>query len=124
MKRDCESGFCNWLVCLAVGACSIGIFVAMLTLATAHTVGGPCASTVENCEDWSATVQGPPVQPGQRPDEFPSAIARNGTTVFAGAKAVSFDVADPYSSTASWAITAYDIKTGAERWHVFRNSRA
>jgi len=64
------------------------------------------------------------VQPGQRPDEFPSAIATSSTTVFVGVKAVSFDTADPYSSTASWTIGAYDISTGTERWRVFRQSRA
>src|SRR5579864_3420547 len=124
MNRRCESGSCNWRVCLAFVVCCAGIFVTLLTLAIAHTVGGPCSSAVENCENWSATVQGPPVQSGQRPDEFPSAIATSGTTVFVGVKAVSFDTADPYSSTASWTIGAYDITTGAERWHVFRQSRA
>src|SRR5881394_707086 len=124
MNRDCESGFCNWRVWVALCLCSAGLFIAMLTLATAHTVGGPCSSAVENCENWSATVEGPPVQPGQRPDEFPSAIVTSGTMVFVGVKAVSFDTADPYSSTASWTVAAYDVQTGGERWRVFRNSRA
>ena len=64
------------------------------------------------------------MQPGQRSDEFPSAIATGGTMVFVGVKAVSFDTIDPYSSTASWTVAAYDLQTGGERWRVFRNSRA
>src|SRR2546430_7846833 len=36
-----------------------GAFPASLDLATAHTVGEPCLSTLENCEKWSVTVQGP-----------------------------------------------------------------
>src|SRR6266513_24144 len=30
-----------------------GAFPASLDLATAHTVGEPCLSTLENCEQWS-----------------------------------------------------------------------
>jgi len=93
------------------------------TSAIAHTVGGPCQATVENCEKWSVTVQGPPRSAGQRPDEFPDAVAVDSTTVFAGVTAVNFDTSDPYSSTASWTLAAYDINTGAERWRVFRRSR-
>jgi DNA-binding beta-propeller fold protein YncE len=92
--------------------------------ARAHTVGGPCIAALERCERWWATVQGPPPSPGQRPDEFPSAIAVSATTLFAGVTAVDFNVNDPYSSTASWTLAAYDLSTGAERWQVFRRSRA
>ena len=112
----------KWRVWIAlIGGC-VFVLLAMLTLATAHTVGGPCAP-VENCEKWSVTVQGPTPPAGQRPDEFPSGIAVSGTTLFVGVKAVDFNVADPYSSTASWTVAAYDLTTGVERWRVFRRSR-
>jgi hypothetical protein len=91
--------------------------------AAAHTVGSPCLSTVEQCERWSETVQGPPRSANERPDNFPIAIAMNSTTVFAGVTAVNFNLADPYSSSASWTLTAYDLTTGVERWHAFRQSR-
>src|SRR5258708_3670167 len=123
MKTNRRSGFFNWRVWLALGVCSAGALLAMLSLATAHTVGGPCVSTLENCEKWSVIVQGPSRAAGQRPDEFPDAVAVDGTTVFAGVTAVNFDTSDPYSSTASWTLAAYDINTGAERWRVFRRSR-
>ena len=100
-----------------------GAFPASLDLATAHTVGEPCLSTLENCEKWSVTVQGPDRPAGQRPDEFPRAVAVDSTTVFVGVSAVNFDTSDPYSSTASWTLAAYDLNTGAERWRVFRRSR-
>src|SRR5438874_5267458 len=124
MKTNRKSVFFNWRVWLALGVCSAGMFLAMLSLARAHTFGGPCAFTLENCEKWSVTVHGPPRAAGQRPDDFPTSIAVNSTTVFAGVSAVNFDTADPYSSTASWTLAAYDLNTGAERWHVFRRSRA
>ena len=95
----------------------------MPSLLMAHTVGGACSSELEHCERWSVTVQGPSRPAGQRPDNFPSAIAVSPTTVFAGVTAVNFNLADAYSSTASWAIAAYDLTTGAERWHAFRRSR-
>ena len=91
--------------------------------AAAHTAGGVCNFATEQCERWSTTVQGPPRPAGQRPDNFPSAIAANGTTVFAGITAVNFDTADPYASTAAWTLAAYDVATGAERWRTFRQSR-
>src|SRR5437588_10627142 len=124
MKTNRKSGFFNWRVWLALGVCSAGTFLAMLSLATAHTVGEPCAFTLENCEKWSVTVQGPLRPAGQRPDDFPSAIAISSTTVFVGVKAVNLNLADAYSSTASWTLAAYDIGTGTERWRVFRSSRA
>src|SRR3954447_10475396 len=95
---------------ITITTCSIGFAVALvatLRLAAAHTVAGVCASSAENCEKWSVTVQGPSPSPGHRPDEFPSAIATSGTTVFVGVKAVAFDVNDPYASTASWTVGAY-----------------
>jgi len=110
------------IVWLAFGLCSAGALL-MLRFATAHTVGEPCSSAVENCEKWSATVQGPPRPAGQRPDNFPDAIAIGSTSVFVGVTAVNFDTSDAYSSTASWTLVAYDLSTGAERWHVFRRSR-
>src|SRR5205085_4570074 len=70
------------------------------------------------------TVQGPARPAGQRPDDFPSAIAISSTTAFVGVKAVNLNVADAYSSTASWTLAAYDLNTGTERWRVFRRSRA
>src|SRR2546421_11594188 len=124
MKTNRKSVFFNWRVWLALGVCSAGMFLAMLSLAPARTVGGPCAFTLENCEKWSVTVQGPTRPAGQRPDDFPTAIAVNSTTVFAGVSAVNFDTADPYSSTASWMLAAYDLNTGAEHWRVFRRSSA
>ena len=102
---------------------SVAAFLLLLNLATAHTVGEPCPFAVENCEKWSTIVQGPVRPAGERPDEFPIAIAVNSTTAFAGVHAVNLVVADPYSSTASWTLAAYDLNTGAERWHVFRHSR-
>src|SRR2546421_6410669 len=124
MKTNRKSVFFDWRVWLMLGVCSAGTFLPMLNLATAHTVGGPCLFTLENCEKWSVTVQGPARLAGQRPDDFPSAIAISGTTVFVGVKAVNLNVADAYSSTASWTLAAYDIATGTERWRVFRSSRA
>ena len=123
MKTNRKATFFHWRVWLAFLLCLAGASLAMLGLATAHTVGEPCASTLENCEKWSVTVQGPPRPAGQRPDDFPSAIAMNSTTVFVGVKAVDFNTADAYSSTASWTVAAYDLSTGAERWRVFRRSR-
>lgn len=108
---------------VAFGLCGSGVFLALVGFAPAHTVGGPCAPAAENCEKWSQTVQGPARPAGQRPDDFPTALAVSGTTVFAGVKAVNFNTSDPYSSTAVWAIVAYDSSNGSERWHVFRQSR-
>src|SRR5437868_7627157 len=123
MKTSRRTIFSNWRLWLALATGLVGGFLVMLNFATAHTVGGPCLSTVENCEKWSAIVQGPPAPAGDRPDEFPSAIAINGTTLFVGVKAVDLNVADPYSSTASWTVAAYDLPTGIERWRVFRRTR-
>src|SRR5260370_26172057 len=81
--------------------CFSALLIGLLSLAAAHTVGGLCLSALENCEEWSVTVQGPPRSAGQRPDNFPSAIAIGGTTVFVGVTAVNFDLADAYSSSAS-----------------------
>ncbi len=124
MESSRKSIFFNWRFWLALGVGSAGTFLVMLNFAVAHTVGGPCVSALENCEKWSVAVQGPPPPAGSRPDEFPSAIATNGTTVFVGVKAVDLNVADPYTSTASWTLAAYDLNTGTERWRVFRQSRA
>ena len=124
MKTNRRSGFFNWRVWLALGVCSAAALLAMLGLATAHTVAGLCLPTLENCEKWSVTVQGPPRPAGQRPDDFPTAIAISGTTVFVGVTAVNLNLADAYSSTASWTLAAYDLGTGTERWRVFRRSRA
>src|SRR2546423_4313386 len=123
MKTSRRTIFSNWRLWLALATGLVGGFLVMLNFATAHTVGGPCLSTVENCEKWSAIVQGPPAPARDRPDEFPSAIAINGTTLFVGVKAVDLNVADPYSSTASWTVAAYDLATGIERWRVFRRTR-
>jgi hypothetical protein len=112
-----------WRVSLAFCLCSGGAFLGILSFATAHTVGGQCPSAQENCEKWAMTVQGPALPAGQRPDEFPSAIAINSTTVFVGLYAVAFNTSDAYSSTSSWTLAAYDLNTGAERWRVFRRSR-
>src|SRR2546421_9632852 len=111
MKTNRKSVFFDWRVWLMLGVCSAGTFLPMLSLATAHTVGGPCAFTLENCEKWSVTVQGPTRPAGQRPDDFPTAIAVNSTTVFAGVSGGNFDTADPYSSTASLTLAAYDLHT-------------
>src|SRR5438105_15458876 len=105
---------------------AIGVFIILAIAAlpaVAHTVGGPCLSTAEQCERWSETVQGPPRSANERPDNFPIAIAMNSTTVFSGVTAVNFNLDDPYSSSASWTLTAYDLTTGVERWHAFRKSR-
>src|SRR5437588_300695 len=123
METNRKAVFFHWRVWLAFFLCFAGASLAMLSLATAHMVGGPCLSALENCEKWSVTVQGPPRPAGQRPDDFPSAIAISGPTVFVGVKAVNLNVADAYSSTASWTLAAYDIATGTERWRVFRRSR-
>src|SRR5438034_8863049 len=123
MKTNRKSVFFNSRVWFAFGLCSAGALLAMLGLATAHTVGGPCSSAVENCEKWSATAEGPTRAAGQRPDDFPIAIAIGETTVFAGVTAVDLNTADPYSSTASWTLAAYDLNSGTELWHVFRRSR-
>lgn len=103
--------------------CIAAAILAVFGVATAHTVGGPCSSAAEKCENWSAIVPRPTPPPGHRPDEFPISVAISGGTVFAGATAVDFNTSDPYKSTASWSIVAYDKRTGAERWHVFRKSR-
>lgn len=121
--RACRLVSCNSRVGASLGAGSAAALLSILSLAGAHTIGGPCQSTVENCEKWSATIQGPRRAPGQRPDDFPVAIAVSSTTVFAGVHSVDLNVADPYSSTASWTLFAYDLNTGAERWHAFRRSR-
>src|ERR1043166_9691319 len=79
--------------CLIVGL--LGLTSASLGIpgsAVAHTVGGLCNSAVEHCERWSVTMQGPPRPSGQRPDNFPSAIAVTDSTVFAGITAVNFNV--------------------------------
>ena len=105
-----------------------GLAIAMLVMGTAaagaRTPGGPCAPAVDRCERWWTTVQGPPARAGQRPDEFPAAVVVSGSTAYVGVKAVPLDVGDPYASSGSWAIAAYDLATGAERWRVFRRSRA
>ena len=106
----------------AIAFCLVAVGLGVL--ATAHTVGGPCLSAVENCENWSAIVQGPTRPAGQRPDDFPIAIASGGNTAFVGVRAVNLNTADAYSSTASWTLAAYDLINGAERWRVFRQSRA
>jgi hypothetical protein len=48
----------------------------------------------------------------------------SGSTAYVGVKAVPLDIGDPYASSGSWAIAAYDLATGAEQWRVFRRSRA
>ena len=104
-----------------------GLAMAMLVLGTAaagaRTLGSPCAPAVDRCERWWTAVQGPPAAAGHRPDEFPAAVVVSGPTVFVGVKAVPLDIGDPYASSGSWAIAAYDLATGAERWRVFRRSR-
>jgi hypothetical protein len=105
-----------------------GLAMAMLVLRTAaagaRTLGAPCAPAVDRCERWWTAVQGPPTQAGQRPDEFPAEVVVSGRTVYVGVKAVPLDIRDPYASSGSWAIAAYDLASGAERWRVFRRSRA
>lgn len=102
---------------------SMAALVGTPRFASAHTVGGVCNVATEHCERWSATVQGPARRVGQRPDNFPDAIAVNDTTAFVGMTAVNLNPADPYASSASWTVAAYNLATGTERWRVFRRSR-
>src|SRR2546421_2535434 len=84
--------------------------------AAGHTSGGACVPLTERCEHWSAAIQGPPVATGSRPDEFPGAVAVAGSTVYSAVKGVDLNMGDPYSSIASWVISARDVFTGVERW--------
>ena len=74
-------------------------------------VAGPglrCPAWVQNYDD--PTLSG-------RPDQFPTdlAISPNGSLAVIAAENVNF-TGDAYTSTSTWAVVAYDIATGTERW--------
>src|SRR5437762_14138279 len=95
----------GWTAALALAALAAACAVVP---AGAHTVGGPCLSALEHCERWSAAITGPPRPAGQRPDDFPSALAVGSSSVFAGATSVNLNLKNPYISTAAWTVSAYD----------------
>jgi hypothetical protein len=102
------------IVCFALLATLV---VAGAPRAAAHKAGD-CAvdTTADRCERWSRTYSDPDTRSPQRSDQFPSSIAASDTTVFATVLNTALDTSDPYNSSATWVVLAYDSISGELIW--------
>src|SRR5262249_11168903 len=71
---------------------------------------------LSTCPLWTQDYDDP--GNAHRSDQFPSDLATSpdGSTAVVAAEDVDIDPADPYHMKSAWALVAYDVATGAERW--------
>lgn len=76
------------------------------------------SSVGRRCPLWT-TVYDDPNQP-HRSDQFPTdlAISPDGATAVLVAEDVDFDKNDPYNSTSTWVVLAYDTAGGSRLWQT------
>jgi hypothetical protein len=89
-----------------------------------HPAGACPPGPLERCETWSATIDDPGIVDPSRSDQFAVATLVSPSAVIAVVKDVAFDNADPYASTATTMLEAFDRHTGAVLWTVHRAARA
>lgn len=89
-----------------------------------HSYGTCVASPAERCEQWAATVDDANVAAPARSDQFGAGLLTTDRLVVAVAKNVALNTADPYSSTSTALLRAYDRADGHLVWSARYADRA
>lgn len=104
-------------------ACAVLAATAVPALA-GHSYGGCAPAPVERCERWSSTLDDPTVVAPARSDQFGAGVVSTRDLVIAVAKNVALNTGDPYNSTSTALLCAYDRSDGHLVWSARYADRA